>query len=127
FPLAHAAMATNDPKYAKAAMQAWIEVRDKMRDGQSFQNSMKRDFSGPAPMNMGAPGRGGPSPAGAPAGQARGGFAARRHGLNVHMFEALLALYQATHSKEIWDEITAEMSQMEKLYNYDLGYLPEGF
>jgi len=129
FPLAHAAMATNDPKYAKAAMQAWSEVRDKMRDGQFFQNSMKRDFSGPAPMNMGAAGRGGPSTAaGAGAGDAgRGGLAARRHGLNVHMFEALLALYQATHSKEVWDEITAEMAVMEKLYNYDLGYLPEGF
>ncbi len=70
FPLAHAAMATNDAKYARAAMQAWTEVRDKMRDGQFFQNSMKRDFSGPAPMNMGAAGRGGPSTAAAPPGQA---------------------------------------------------------
>jgi len=132
FPLAHAYIATNDPKYKKAAMQAWAEVRDKMRDGQFFQNSMKRDFSGPAPMNFGGA-RGGPSTAaaGAPGrapGGARGrGFAARRHGLNVHMFEALLALYQATHDQSVWKEITDEMAMMEKLYNYDLGYLPEGF
>jgi mannose/cellobiose epimerase-like protein (N-acyl-D-glucosamine 2-epimerase family) len=43
------------------------------------------------------------------------------------MFEALLALYDATKSKEVWDEITAEMTEMEKLYDYNLGYLPEGF
>ncbi len=43
------------------------------------------------------------------------------------MFEALLALYDATKSKEVWDEITAEMAEMEKLYDYKLGYLPEGF
>lgn len=135
FPLAHAYMATHDAKYEKAAMQAWTEVRDKMRDGQFFQNSMKRDFSGPAPMNMGGSGRGGPSTAamqggGAPkaAGAPKaGGFAARRHGLNVHMFEALLALYQATKDQSVWAEITAEMDDMLKLYNYDLGYLPEGF
>jgi cellobiose epimerase len=125
FPLAHAAIATKDQRYAKAAMDAWTEVRDKMRDGQFFQNSMKRDFSGTAPMNFGGA-RGGPSTA-AGANPARGGFAARRHGLNVHMFEALLALYQATHSKEIWKEISDEMAAFERLYDYDLGYLPEGF
>jgi len=45
----------------------------------------------------------------------------------VHMFEALLALYEATKSKEVWDEITAELAQMEKLYDYNLGYLPESY
>jgi mannobiose 2-epimerase len=133
FPLAHAARVTGEERYATAAMNAWNEVSQKMRDGQFFANSLKRDFSGPAPFNfaqVGAAGRGGPAGAGNPAGRGnagRGGFAARRHGLNVHMFEALLALYEATHSKAVWDEITAEMAAMEKLYNYDLGYLPEGF
>jgi cellobiose epimerase len=127
FPLAHAYMATGDLKYKLAALQAWSEVRDKMRDGQFFQNSMKRDFSGPAPMNFGGAGRG-PSTAAGAGGTARGaGMAGRRHGLNVHMFEALLALYQATHDPGVWKEITDELAAMKKLYNYDLGYLPESF
>ena len=126
FPLAHAARVTGDQRYAKAAMDAWGEVRDKMRDGQFFANSLKRDFSGPAPFNM-APAAAVPAGAAAGKGARGGGFAARRHGLNVHMFEALLALYETTHSKAVWDEITAEMAAMEKLYDYDLGYLPEGF
>jgi mannose/cellobiose epimerase-like protein (N-acyl-D-glucosamine 2-epimerase family) len=129
FPLAQAARVTGDQRYAKAAMQAWNEVSTKMRDGQFFSNSLKRDFSGPAPFNMASsaavPPNGAPSnPA---ANQARSDFARRRHGLNVHMFEALLALYDATHSKEVWNEISAEMAQMEKLYDYDLGYLPESY
>jgi mannobiose 2-epimerase len=127
FPLAQAARVTGDQRYAKAAMDAWGEVSAKMRDGEFFANSLKRDFSGPAPFNMASvAARGGPGSA--PAVNAgRGGFAARRHGLNVHMFEALLALYETTHSKAVWDEITAEMSAMEKMYDYDLGYLPEGY
>src|SRR5262249_9895876 len=114
FPLAHAYMATNDPKYKAAAMQAWAEGRNQMEDGPFFENSSTRDFSGPAPMNSGGPGRRGPSTAAPPAGAAArgGGFAARRHGLNVHMFEALLALYQATHDQGVWKEITEEMAIM---------------
>jgi mannose/cellobiose epimerase-like protein (N-acyl-D-glucosamine 2-epimerase family) len=51
----------------------------------------------------------------------------RRHGLNVHMFEALLALYETTKSKEVWNEIQTEMTAFEKMYDYKLGYLPEGY
>jgi mannobiose 2-epimerase len=125
FSLAHAARVTKNEKYAKAAMDAWIEVRDKMRDGSFFYSSMARDFSGPVPMSrIGNPSGAAPGPNGPRPGA---GFAARRHGLNVHMFEALLALYETTKSKEVWTEITTEMSVMEKLYDYELGYLPEGF
>ena len=133
FPLANAYRVTKDPRYEKAAMDQWHVMRDKMRDGQFFTNTMKRDFSGPATSPLGgrearagvapAPGKGVPS--GAPGGGK--GFNFGRHSLNVHMFEALLALYDATKSPEVWAEITAEMAQMEKLYDYKLGYLPEGY
>ena len=133
FPLAHAYQVTKDPRYEKAAMDQWHVMRDKMRDGQFFTGTMKRDFSGPAASPLGGrESRAGVAPAppgGVPAGPAggRGGFNPGRHSLNVHMFEALLALYDATKSKEVWDEITAEMAEMEKLYDYKLGYLPECF
>ncbi|HEX3747476.1 MAG TPA: AGE family epimerase/isomerase [Bryobacteraceae bacterium] len=127
FPLAQAARVTGDKRYAKAALDAWGEVRDKMRDGPFFANSLKRDFSGPAPFNLASVGAAGAG-RGARGGTGRGaGVATRRHGLNVHMFEALLALYDATHSKPVWEEIQSEMAEMLKLYDYDLGYLPEGF
>jgi mannobiose 2-epimerase len=121
FSLAHAARVTGKKEYADAAMQSWLEVSTKMRDGQFFVNSMKRDFSGTAPMNFGNP-SGAPRAAGAPP-----AGAGRRHGLNVHMFEALLALYETTKSKAVWNEITTEMAAMEKMYDYKLGYLPEGY
>jgi mannose/cellobiose epimerase-like protein (N-acyl-D-glucosamine 2-epimerase family) len=124
FPLAHAARVTKNQKYADAAMKSWTEVRDKMRDGQFFYNSMKRDFSGPAPVsNIGNP-SGARNASGGPT---AGAMAGRRHGLNVHMFEALLALYDTTESKEVWAEIMTEMAAMEKMYDYKLGYLPEGY
>jgi len=120
FPLAHAARVTGNKKYADAALQSWREVSTKMRDGQFFYNSMKRDFSGVAPMTVGNPSTA--------AGQARpAGMVRRAHGLNVHMFEALLALYETTKSQEVWAEITKEMAAFEKMYDYERGYLPEGY
>jgi mannose/cellobiose epimerase-like protein (N-acyl-D-glucosamine 2-epimerase family) len=47
------------------------------------------------------------------------------HMLNLHMFEALLGLYEATRSKEVWDSITAQLDFIAKVYNYDQGYLAE--
>ncbi|WP_084214528.1 AGE family epimerase/isomerase [Terriglobus sp. TAA 43] len=123
FPLAHAARVTGKKEYADAALQSWHEVSTKMRDGQFFYNSMKRDFSGTAPMTIGNP-----SGAVRPAGQGPApGAMMRRHGLNVHMFEALLALYETTKSKEVWSEIQTEMAAFEKMYDYSRGYLPEGY
>lgn len=122
FPMAHAARVTGKKQYAEAALQSWHEVSTKMRDGKFFYNSMKRDFSGTVPFNSSAP-----RAAGQPAGAPPAGFALRRHSLNVHMFEALLALYDTTKSKEIWNEIETEMAAFEKMYDYERGYLPEGY
>src|SRR5690348_15834626 len=43
------------------------------------------------------------------------------------MFEVLLGLYEATKSKEVWGTITAEMSVMAKVYDYDHGSLSESY
>ena len=120
FPLAHIARITGEKKYAQEAMKAWREVSTKMRDGQFFFNSMKRDFSGTAPMNFGNPsGAGNARPQNMPM------FNPRNHMLNVHMFEALLALYETTRDKALWQEIETEMEAMAKMYDQHLGYLPE--
>jgi len=126
FSLANAYRVTKDPKYSKAAMDAYHEITTKMRDGQFFQNSMKRDFSGPGTSPYAGRETGGGGRGAGTAASGRGGPAAA-HRLSVHMFEALLGLYEATHSKEVWGEITAEMKAMEKLYDYKEGYLPETY
>jgi mannose/cellobiose epimerase-like protein (N-acyl-D-glucosamine 2-epimerase family) len=132
FSLAQAARVTKNQRYAKAAMDAFHELKAKMSDGPFISGNFKRDFSGPAPMRFGRGGPGGPgggpgSPAGATP-QGRGGFGAPGgHRLDVHMFEAILGLYEATHSKEVWDTISAELDTMAKLYDYDRGYLSESY
>ena len=129
FSLAQAARVTKNQAYAKAAMDVFHELKAKMSDGPFISGNFKRDFSGPAPRPaFGGPGGPG-APAGAPNGAtARGGFGAPGgHRLDVHMFEALLGLYEATHSPEVWQTITAELDMMAKLYDYDQGYLSESY
>jgi mannose/cellobiose epimerase-like protein (N-acyl-D-glucosamine 2-epimerase family) len=43
------------------------------------------------------------------------------------MFEALLSLYEATKSDEVWYEISQELDAIERLFDYDIGYFPEGY
>lgn len=137
FSLAHAGRVTGNKKYLDAAMVLFREMRDKMRDGPFVgSGSYARDFMKPGASPFGR-GRGaaGGAPEGARAGQGGAGgpggppagMAARRHGINLHMFEALMALYEATKSEEVWYEITSELKAIERLYDYDLGYLPEGY
>jgi cellobiose epimerase len=133
YSLAHAGRVTGNRKYVDAAMVLFREVRDKMRDGPFIgSGSYVRDFmkAGASPFGGGA--RAGASGAGGSAGAAgaggpMAGMAARRHGINLHMFEALLGLYEVTKSEEVWYEITSELKAIERLYDYDIGYLPEGY
>ena len=144
YSLAHAGRVTGEKRYLDAAMVLFREVRDKMRDGPFIgSGGYSRDFMTPVAGGPfgggggrrgqpGAPAPGAPppaAPAAAPsgAGAAPAGFAARRHGINLHMFEALLGLYEATKSDEVWYEITSELKAIERLYDYDLGYLPESY
>src|SRR5204863_4974485 len=101
--LAHAGRVTGDKRYFDAAMVFFREVRDKMRDGPFIgSGSYRRDFmttvagggpfggggrrGGSADANAPGPTRGNMSPpsAGGVPGPG-GGFAARRHGINLHM------------------------------------------
>jgi mannobiose 2-epimerase len=132
FSLAHCARVTKNQRYAQAAMTACRELKAKMADGPFISGNFKRDFSGPAPRGAGF-GRGGgrgTGAAGADAAAAQGrGFqmAPGGHRLDVHMFEALLGLYEATQSKEVWDTISAEMDVMAKVYDYQVGHLSEAY
>jgi mannobiose 2-epimerase len=129
FSLAHAARVTKNERYAKAALEAFRELKAKMSDGPFIGGNFNRDFSGPAARGMGPGGPGGAAGRGSPQGAPpRGGgfqMAPGGHMLNLHMFEALLGLYEATRSKEVWDSITAQLDFIAKVYNYDQGYLAE--
>ena len=87
--------------------------------------------AGAAAPRAGAAGAAPGAPTAPGAAAARGGpgagMTARRHGINLHMFEALMGLYEATRSEEVWYEIASELKAIERLYNYDIGYLPEGY
>jgi mannose/cellobiose epimerase-like protein (N-acyl-D-glucosamine 2-epimerase family) len=74
--------------------------------------------AGAAPQVAQAGGRG------AQAGAAAGG---RRHGIALHMFEALLTLYEATKSDEVWYEVNQQLTAIDRLYNRELGYLSESY
>lgn len=129
FSLAHAARVTKNPKYAKAALDAYRELKAKMPDGPFITGNYKRDFSGPAPRGAGFGGRapGGPAGKAADATKAGRGFQMPTggHRLDVHMFEALLGLYEATRDPEVWGTIKAQMDVMAKVFDYNLGYLAE--
>jgi mannose/cellobiose epimerase-like protein (N-acyl-D-glucosamine 2-epimerase family) len=134
--LSNAYRVTKDPKYLKPAMDLFHTFTTKMRDGQFFQASLSRDFSKPqaAPYfgGAGSPFAGlahhrdwpnyGPAPAGA-----GGGGSRTVHTIHIQALESFLDLYEATQSKEVWDEITAELNEIAKLYDYKLGYMPNSF
>jgi cellobiose epimerase len=150
YSLAHVARVTKDQKYAKAAMDVYRELKAKTSDPPFITGNFRRDFGGPAARGMGGLGgagaaggrglRGGraegggagavpPAAGAAPQGraQAAGGRGAGGHGLNVHMFEALLGLYETTGSKEVWDTIQAQLDVMAKVFDYERGYLSESY
>lgn len=120
FSLAHAGRVTGDKKYLDAAMVFFREMRDGMRDGPFIgSGGYTRDFMQKLPGGMfgGPPRPGQTPPAGAAATPASStatpaapgapqappaGMSARRHGINLHVFEALLALYDVTGSEEVW-------------------------
>ena len=47
--------------------------------------------------------------------------------VDVHMYEALMALYEQTGSKEVLADLRRQWELIDKTYNYEVGFLPEGF
>jgi mannose/cellobiose epimerase-like protein (N-acyl-D-glucosamine 2-epimerase family) len=143
YSLAIAGRVTGDKRYLDAAMVLFREVRDRMRDGPFIgSGSYSRDFmqrmagrgggrggapQAAAPGAAGNAGARGVPAAGAPAAGGAPAAAVRAHGVGLHMFEALLALYEATKSEEVWYEIGQELRAIERLFDYNIGYFPEGY
>lgn len=150
--LATAGRVTGDQRYLDAAMIFFREVRDRMRDGPFLGTSKQRDFMKPATGGLGGGGRGGAAgrgaggpaggdaagrgtagvaapgaPAGAPQGAPGPAAVGQGHRINLHMFEALLTLFEATKSEEVWYEIDQELTAIDRLFNRELGYLSESY
>jgi mannose/cellobiose epimerase-like protein (N-acyl-D-glucosamine 2-epimerase family) len=140
YSLAMVGQATGEKKYLDAAMDEFRVIRDHMDDAEFFGagGSYTRDWK----KIQAGPGGGGsvrsgfedamgwssgnppterrqqPNP-----GAAMMGGAARAHCVDLHMFEALLGLYEATKSEEVWREVDKELSGISRVFDYKLGYL----
>ena len=130
FSQAHAYRVTKDPRYLKLAMDTWHEVKAKMmKDGPP--RAFNRDFSGPGTGGFGRVGSNGPGGQGkaAPRGPVGPGPAspAGERQVDLHMYEAMMALYEASGSKEVHADLQHQWDLFEKNYDYTIGYLPEGF
>ena len=142
YSLATVGEATGDKKYLDAATELFRVIRDKMSDAEFFGSggSYTRDWN---PIQRGPGGGSGARPnlgfvdaigwsSGIPPSERHGGFGpgagfggtARVHCIDLHMFEALLGLYEATKSPEVWKEVDKELGGISRVFDYKLGYLP---
>jgi mannose/cellobiose epimerase-like protein (N-acyl-D-glucosamine 2-epimerase family) len=139
YSLATVGRVTGNQKYLNAAMDLFRVIRDKMQDGPLFGagGSYTRDWQpitpGSSNQNNGPSGftdamgwsSGHPPNATRSTVRPGAGFGgtARAHCIDLHMFEALMGLYHATKSPEVWKEIDQELDGISKLYDYNVGYL----
>ncbi len=103
FGLAHAARVTGDTRYRDAALRTWAEMKLRLRYSSGFfKPRTTRDYSRIEWVNSQNP--------------------------MMHLFEALLALYDATGSKTILLEAEEHAARIfTRLYQDRPGYLPENF
>ncbi len=105
FGLSHAARVTRDEKYRQAALETWSEMKKNLRDQAGFfKPGTTRDFSEVRGTNSQNP--------------------------MMHLFEALLALHDATGSREVYQDAEAHVNAMfskgsGQLFEERAGYLPE--
>ncbi len=144
YSLAMMGQATGDRKYTDAATQLFRVIRDKMTDGPFFGagGSYTRDWKkipgGPFGGGKGVSRRvgfvdamgwsSGYSPQelmNRPSFAGLFGKSKPVHCIDLHMFEALLGLYETTKSPEVWKEISAELNGISDHFDYKLGYLPQ--
>ncbi len=103
FGLSHAARVTGETRYKQAALETWSDMKKYLRDTAGFfKAGMTRDFS-----------------------QRRGG---NSQNPMMHLFEALLALHDATGSKEVFNDAQDHSNSIfTRLFNESGGYLPETY
>jgi mannose/cellobiose epimerase-like protein (N-acyl-D-glucosamine 2-epimerase family)/membrane-associated phospholipid phosphatase len=103
FGLSHAARVTKDQRYTQAALEAWEEMKKRLRDSAGFYKPRTtRDWS-----------------------QVRGN---NSQNPMMHLFEALLALHDATGSKTVFQEAEAHAHNIfTRLFRENGGYLPEQY
>jgi mannose/cellobiose epimerase-like protein (N-acyl-D-glucosamine 2-epimerase family) len=99
--LSHAARITRDQRYRDAALDTWTGMKEHLRyPGGFFKPVTSRDYGRVFGTNSQDP--------------------------MMHLFEALLALHDATGSKEIYSDAEEHANNIyTKLYQEDGGYLPE--
>ena len=129
--------ATGEKKYVDAAMEEFRVIRDHMGDAEFFGagGSYTRDWK----KIQAGPGGGGGARTGFvdPMGWSSGnppspdrqrnpigGRAGAAHCIDIHMFEALLGVYEVTKSEEVWKEVDKYLAGISRVYDYKLGYLP---
>jgi len=139
YSLAKVGEATGDRKYLDAAMDQFRVIRDHMDDAEFFGSggSYTRDwkkiqagpggggavrsgFEDPMGWSSGSP----PSAIRATPGGRFAGGVRPAHCIDIHMFEALLGIYEVTKSEEVWREVDKELSGISRVFDYKLGYLP---
>jgi mannose/cellobiose epimerase-like protein (N-acyl-D-glucosamine 2-epimerase family) len=101
FGLSHAALATGDRKYAQAALDAWSQMKARLREENGFfRPKMDRAYTRTIGQNSQNP--------------------------MMHLFEALLALHDATGSQEVLRDAEAHAEGIfTRLYDAREGRLPE--
>jgi len=140
YSLATLGRVTGNHKYLDAAMDLFRIIRDKMSDGQlfgaggSYTREWKKIPGGPfggsgARARLGfvdAMGWSSGNPPGATMPNFGSLFGTTKpvHCIDLHMFEALMGLYHATKSPEVWKELQGELSAISRIYDYKVGYLP---
>jgi len=100
--MSHAARVTGRKAYGDAALEIWSDMKKGLRDQYGlFKRETSRDFK------TQGPGKNTQNPM-------------------MHLFEALLALYDATKSKTVFQDAQAHADNvMQRLFREQGGYLPE--
>jgi len=143
YSLATVGRVTGDKKYLDAATDLFRIIRDKMSDAEFFGagGSYTRDWQKIPGGPFGGGGATNPRSgfvdamgwsSGNPPSEQRQrnpgaglfGGTAPAHCVDLHMFEALLGLYEATKSPEVWKEVDKELGGISRVFDYILGYLP---
>ncbi len=103
FGLSHAARATGEKRFAEAALACWQDMKEHLcYEGGGIKPATNRDFS-----------------------KVRGG---NTQNPMMHLFEALLALHDATGSRQVFDDASALAEFIfGKLYEEGPGRLPERY